>query len=156
MIDAAALGQPAVRLSLTAAGVFFITALLTGVWKYACIRRSDQAQAPVYVDIAHRSSLLYSFAALLLAQFAALSAFSACVNFCAAAAALAFFAAAIIGYILHGLMRDTDNQFRKPYRFGRLTLPKFALHGFMLLLIAAEIGGSAVLFAGMLKRLYGA
>ena len=155
MLEVNQLASPAVRLSLVAAGVFFMTALLTGVWKYACIRRSATAQAPVYVDIAHRSSLLYSFAALLLAEFAALSAFSDGINLLAAASALAFFAAAIAGYIFHGLMRDTDNQFRKPYRFGALALPQFMLHGFMLLLIVAEIGGSAVLFAGMLKRLYG-
>lgn len=145
--------QPAVKLSLVAAGVFFLTGLLTGVWKYWHISHSPQAQAPVYVDIAHRSSLLYSFAALLLAQFAALSAWSACVNFWAAAAALFFFAAAIAGYIFHGLAGDTDNQLRKPHRFGRATLPNLVMLAFMLALIAAEVGGSAVLFAGMLKTL---
>jgi hypothetical protein len=52
------------QLCLTAACVFFMTGLLTGIWKYAHIARSADATAPVYVDIAHRSSLLYSFAAL--------------------------------------------------------------------------------------------
>lgn len=141
----------AVQLALTAAGVFFSTGLLTGVWKYAHMSRSASAQAPVYVDIAHRTSLLYSFAALLLAQIAALSAWDACTNLIATAAPLAFFAAAIGGYILHGWLRDTDNQFIKPYRIGRMPLPGAALHGFMALLMLAEIGGFAVLFAGMLR-----
>jgi len=67
----------------------------------------------VYVDIAHRTSLLYSFAAILLAHFAALSAWSERVNIVAAAVPLAFFAAAIGGYIVHGILQDTDNQFRE-------------------------------------------
>lgn len=145
--------EPAVVLCLIAAGVFFLSGLLTGVWKYAHIARSPQAVAPVYVDIAHRSSLLYSFAALLLAQFAALSAWSDAVNFWAAAAPLAFFASAIGGYILHGLLRDTDNQFLKPQRIGSLALPRGALGLFMGLLIVAEIGGFLVLFAGVLRFL---
>lgn len=141
----------AVQLCLFAAGVFFLTGLLTGVWKYLHIARSPQATAPVYVDIAHRSSLLYSFAALLLAQFAALSVWSPTVNLWAAALPLGFFAAAIGGYILHGLLQDTDNQFRAPQRIGRWPLPKGALHGFMVLLTLGEIGGFVVLFAGVLK-----
>ncbi|HWU68118.1 MAG TPA: hypothetical protein VN046_04525 [Stenotrophobium sp.] len=153
MIAADLLTDAAVRLCLIAAGVFFMTGLLTGVWKYHCIRHSPEAQAPVYVDIAHRASLLYSFASLLLAQFAALSAFSIWVNFWAAAAALSFFAAAIAGYIFHGLARDTDNQLRVPHRFGKATLPRALVTAFMLLLIVAEVGGSAVLFFGMLKRM---
>ena len=151
MIDDAASLTAATRLSLVAAGVFFGTGLLTGAWKYAHMARSPQAQAPVYVDIAHRSSLLYSFAALLLAQFAALSAWDETTDLVAAALPLAFFAAAIGGYILHGILRDTDNQFLQPHRLGTLTVPRPALHGFMALLMAGEIGGFAVLFAGVLR-----
>lgn len=143
----------ATKLCLVAAGVFFLAGLLTGVWKYRRIARSPDAQAPVYVDIAHRSALLYSFAALLLAQFAALSRFDRTVNLVAAALPLAFFAAAIGGYILHGLLGDTDNQFRRPYRLGPVELKPGLLHGFMWALIAGEIGGFAVLFAGFLTGL---
>lgn len=147
------LSLPAVRLSLIAAGVFFSTGLLTGAWKYFHMARSPLAQAPVYVDIAHRSSLLYSFAALLLAQFAALSAWSERTNLLASAFTLGFFALAISGYVLHGVLRDTDNQFLQPHRLGALTIPRAALHAFMALLMAAEIGGFAVLFAGVLRTL---
>lgn len=153
MLDANAITLPAVRLCLIAAGGFFFTGLLTGVWKYWHIARTPNAQAPVYVDIAHRASLLYSFAAMLLAQFAALSAFSTQVNLWAAAVPLALFAAAIAGYVAHGVLNDTDNQLRRPHKVGAMTLPKHALLIFMLLLIAGEIGGFAVLFAGMLRTL---
>ncbi len=152
MIDAAQM-SPAVRLCLVAAGVFFASGLLTGAWKYAHIARSPAAQAPVYVDIAHRAALLYGFAAMLLAQFAALSAWDARTNLIAAALPLAFFALAIGGYVLHGILRDTDNQFLEPHKIGPVPLPRGGLHGFMFLLMAAEIGGFAVLFAGMLKTL---
>ena len=153
MLDASTITLPAVRLSLVAAGVFFLTGLLTGVWKYWHIARTQNAQAPAYVDVAHRASLLYSFAAMLLAQFAALSAFSAQVNLWAAAVPLALFAAAIAGYVVHGVLNDTDNQLRRPHKVGAIALPKHSLLIFMLLLIAGEIGGAAVLFAGMLKTL---
>jgi hypothetical protein len=154
ILAADALAAPAVRLCLVAAGVFFATALATGAWKYYEIARSEKAAAHIYVDIAHRAALLYSFAALLLAQFAALSVYAPLVNLVAAAAPLAFFAAAIVGYIVHGILRDTDNQFAKPHRIGSLALPAVGLHGFMWLLMAAEIGGFLVLFAGALARLY--
>jgi hypothetical protein len=153
MLEISALSLPAVRLSIVAAGVFFSSGLLTGAWKYFHIARSANAQAPVYVDIAHRTSLFYSFAALLVAQFAALSAYSPQVNLWAAVVPLAFFAAAIAGYIVHGLLNDTDNQFRKPQKIGPMALPRGGLHGFMWLLMLGEIGGFAVLFAGVLKRL---
>lgn len=152
MIEAA-LAQPAVRLAVVAAGVFFLAALLTGVWKYLHIARSPAATAPVYVDIAHRTSLLYSFAALLLAQFAALSAWDDALDLWATAIPLAFFAAAIGGYALHGVLRDTDNQFVKPHRIGAWTLPRGALALFMWALVAGEIGGFAILFAGTLRTL---
>lgn len=143
--------SPAVKLCVVAAGVFFSSGLLTGVWKYWHIARSPQAVAPVYVDIAHRTSLLYSFAALLLAVFAHLSAWQRSTNLWAAAVPLAFFATAIGGYILHGLLQDTDNQFREPHKIGSMPLPKGGLHGLMGLLVVGEIGGFAVLFAGVLR-----
>lgn len=144
---------PAARLALVAAGAFFLAGLVTGVWKYAHIARREDAQAPVYVDIAHRAALLYAFAALLLAQFAQLSAWSARVNLWATALPLAFFALAIAGYVLHGWLDDGDNQFRRPQRIGSRTLPRHALAVFMVLLVAAELGGFVVLFAGLLRGL---
>lgn len=145
--------EPAVALSMVAAGCFFMAGLLTGIWKYAAIAASPAAEAPVYVDIAHRAALLYSFAALLLATFAAHSAWSSTVDFWAALLPLAFFAQAIVLYVVHGLLRDTDNQFLRPYRLGTRTLPGAVVHGSMWALVAAEVGGFAVLFAGVLAGL---
>ena len=151
MIDAVA--APAVRLCIVSAGVFFLVALLTGAWKYFHIARSPQAVAPVYVDIAHRAALMYSFAALLLAVFAGLSAWSPAVNLVAAALPLAFFGFAIGSYVVHGMLRDTDNQFLKPHRVGTATLHPSLIAASMWALMAAEIGGFAVLFAGALQAL---
>lgn len=145
--------RPAAALALVAAGLFFTAGLLSGIWKYVHIARRADAQAPAYVDIAHRASLLYAFAALLLAQFAQLSAWREIVNLWAAILPLAFFAAAIGGYALHGWLNDTDNQFRRPQRIGSIALPRHGLLAFMLLLIAAELGGFLVLFAGVLRAL---
>src|SRR3546814_12404853 len=92
----------AARLALVAAGLFFLSGLLTGVWKYAHIAQRADARAPAYVDIAHRASLMYAFAALLLAQFAQISAWPVAVHLWATALPLAFFALAIGGYVLHG------------------------------------------------------
>ncbi len=148
----AQLEAASVQLSLAAAGLFFLTGLLTGVWKYAHMAASPQAQTPTYVDIAHRAALFYSFAALLIAAFAALSAWPETINFWAATAPLAFFALAIGAYVLHGLLGDTDNQFRRPHRVGPMPLPRHALLLFMVALSLAEIGGFLVLFAGLLRR----
>lgn len=148
-----ALAEPAVKLCILAAGVFFMAALLTGAWKYFHIARSPTAAAPLYVDIAHRAALMYSFASLLLAVFAGLSVWSDRVNVIAAALPLAFFAFAIGGYVVHGLLRDTDNQFLKPHRLGRAEVHPALLIGFMWALMAAEIGGFAVLFLGTLRAL---
>ena len=153
MLDTNLLAIPAVQLCIVSAGVFFLTGLLTGAWKYWHIARSPDAKSPVYVDIAHRAALMYSFASLLLAVFAGLSVWPDTVNLIAAALPLAFFALAIGGYIIHGILRDTDNQFLKPHRVGAMSLPPALITGFMWALMTAEIGGFVVLFAGFLKTL---
>src|SRR5688500_13635821 len=100
--------------TLLAAGLMFLWALGLGVLKYKQIAESPVAQAHPYVDIAHRAALLYSFATLLIAAFVELSSWSTAVNMAAAGVLVFFFAAAIFGYMVHGLKRDTDNQFRDP------------------------------------------
>lgn len=72
--------QSAETLAILAAGSFFLVGLLTGVWKYQQIHGHESAEAHPYVNIAHRTALLYAFACLLLAQFARLSALSDTVN----------------------------------------------------------------------------
>lgn len=137
-----------VRVALSASGVFLLVGLLTGVWKYAGMARSSDAQAHPYVDIAHRASLLYSFAALVMAALAAVSAWPMVVDLHAVVWPLLFFALAIGTYVVHGWLGDTDNQLRAPHRLGTRRLPGAIVHGFMLLLVVAEVGGVAVLVAG--------
>lgn len=127
------------KVTLLAAGLIFLLALVLGVWKYRQIMVSDEHRAHVYVDIAHRAALLYSFATLLIAVLVELSAWPAWVNLTAATVVVFFFVGAIIGYIAHGVGRDTENQFDPPVRGTRV---------FMALLILGEIGGFAVVFAG--------
>lgn len=138
----------AVWLARWACGGFFLVALLTGVWKYLAITRSDEHKAPIYVDIAHRAAFLYSFACLVLVHFAQLSKWSSSVNFMGVAVAVFFFATAEGTYIIHGLLRDTDNQLASPHKLGKATLPGVLVHGYMLLLIVGEIGGFLVVFTG--------
>jgi hypothetical protein len=127
------------KVTVLAAGLIFLLALFLGVWKYRQIMTSADHRAHPYVDIAHRAALLYSFATLLAAVFVALSAWPAWVNLTAAMVVVVFFVGAIIGYIGHGLRRDTVNQFENPDRGIEVAMAP---------LIAGEIGGFSVLLAG--------
>ncbi|GFG71306.1 hypothetical protein MSEN_30260 [Mycolicibacter senuensis] len=127
------------KVTLLAAGLIFLLALLLGVWKYQQIVTSENHQAHIYVDIAHRAALLYSFATLLVAVFVELSGWPTWVNMTASMVMVYFFVTAIASYMLHGALRDTSNQFEKA---GPL------LKVGMVLLIIGEIGGFAVLLAG--------
>lgn len=145
----------AAALCIAAAGSLLMVGMLTGIWKYAQMARSPEAMAHPYVDICHRTALLYSFAALVLAALAQLSAWSEWINFWAAAITLFYFVSAIATYALHGLLQDTDNQLRRPHRLGKGTVPGVLIHGLMFGLIIGEVGGLAVLLSGALKTLYG-
>ena len=135
----------AYQLVILAAGVFFLNALLTGVWKYLQIASSEDAKAHPYVDIAHRASLMYSFAAILMAQFVEISQLPDGVELVAAAVPLAYFAMAIIGYMAQGVLKKTDNQFRDAHP---------SLGWFMWALIVGEIGGFCVLFYGVILAIF--
>jgi len=146
--------EPALKLALVSCGLFFLTGLLTGLWKYICIAQSTNAQAPVYVDVCHRASLMYSFACLVLAKFVELSVWSPSVNFWATLAPIVFFAYAVFAYAVHGYLRDTDNQLQRPHVLGRSTIPNIQMAVFMWALAAAEIGGFLVLLAGAMKGIF--
>ncbi|HEY0972983.1 MAG TPA: hypothetical protein VGE57_00655 [Solimonas sp.] len=139
---------------LLAAGVFFMSGLLTGVWKYTSMMASKEAQAPVYVDIAHRTSLMYAFSAILLREFVPYSPLGPTGTLWAVAVPILFFASAIAMYILHGILRDTDNQLRRPHVLGRGTVPGALITVYMVALIVGEIGGFAILFFGLLRSVF--
>lgn len=134
----------AYEVAIVSAGVFFLNGLLTGVWKYLQIEASEDARAHPYVDIAHRSSLLYSFAAILIAVFVEISQLPATVELAATLALVVYFALAISTYMVQGFLGRTDNQLREITATTRV---------FMWSLIAAEIGGFLVLFYGVLTAL---
>lgn len=138
--------------ALWGCGIFFLTGLLTGVWKYWQVASSDKGRAHYYVDVAHRASLLYAFACLVLERFALLSVWDDWINTVAVLASLLFFGLAIGSYILHGFLQDTRNQLQRPHRLGGGSVPAVAMTSFMVLLIVAEVGGFAVLFAGFVMR----
>ena len=143
------------QLCLLGAGVFFFTGLLTGLWKYVGIVRTETgvAAAPVYVDIAHRASLMYAFSAILLREFVPYSPLSPLGTLWAAGLPLLFFGSAIVIYIVHGILQDTDNQLRVPHRLGPVTLPRILIRAFMWMLALAEIGGFSILLYGFLSSL---
>ncbi len=138
----------AVELTRWACGGFFMTALCTGVWKYTHIRRSASASAPVYVDIAHRAAFMYAFSCLVLERFAQLSRWPEAWNMWGVGVSVAFFATALSTYLVHGVLRDTDNQLEEPYTLGKGELPGVLVHGYMWALAAGEIGGFLVVFTG--------
>jgi len=145
--------ETALFLCILASGVFFMTGLVTGVWKYRHMWVSEEAEAPYYVNTAHRASLLYAFAALVVYHFVVYSPWSPAVNLVSVGAPIFFFGFAIKTYVVHGYLRDTDNQFKQPHALGRFELPPFVVRGSVWLLITGEVGGFSVLLAGFVLRL---
>jgi hypothetical protein len=58
----------------------------------------------------------------------------------------------VLGYIVHGVLRDTDNQLRRPHRLGSRVVPASAMTTFMIVLIIGEVGAFSVLLAGCAAR----
>lgn len=141
------LQSTAACIALSAAGLFFQAGLLTGLWKYLCMRRHPLAEAPHYVNVAHRASLMYAFSAQLLAMFAALSALPGWVNTIAVIPPLLFFAIAIFYYVQLGRTTASNNAIRDSADKNK---------DYMILnaLAVAEIGGFSVLLAGFFSRLW--
>ena len=140
----------ALAICMTSAGCFFLAGLLAGAWKYLQIRRSAEANASRYVDLAHRAALMYAFANVLLAQFVGKSRWPTEANVVAVIVLEAFFGVSVLGYVVHGALGDTDNQFRRPHRLGGLTIPAPTMTIFMLTLIGAEVVAFCVIFVGYL------
>lgn len=130
------------KATLLLAGLMFLWALLLGVVKYRQMSAAEDGLAHPYTDTAHRAALLYSFALLLVAVFVELSDWGEVVDMVAAGGLAFYFYASVADYMVHGLRRETDNQFRDP-------VP--ALRPFMASLIAVEIGAWLVLLAGFLS-----
>lgn len=144
----------AVKIAVISSGFFLLTGMCTGIWKYCQIRYSDKARAHYYVDIAHRASLMYASATLILAVLAYYSAWSSTTNLFFVLGNVIFFAAAIFSYIVHGVLKDTTNQLQKPHKLGAWTLPSILMTLFMVALIVAEVGCTLGLLLGASKTLF--
>lgn len=146
--------QYSVKLAIIFSGIYLWVGMLTGVWKYYQISRSELARAHYYVDIAHRSSLLYAPATLILAVLAYFSVLPEWLNLTFVVINLIFFSFSILSYILHGWLKDTSNQFKQPHQMGKWQLPKWTLRTAMVLLVIGEIVATGGLLLGSCYGLF--
>jgi ABC-type uncharacterized transport system permease subunit len=138
--------------AIVSAGVFLLVGLLSGLWKFLQMWRSEQGLAHPYVDIAHRASLLYGFACITLAVLAYFSTYNPNYNLFAVAVVIAFFGLAVAGYLMQAALNGPDNQLRQPHKLGQHPMPRSGLATFMVALVFAEIGGTLYLFLGALQN----
>ncbi len=132
----------AVKITLAASGLYLLAGMLIGVVKYRRIMSSPEHRAPVYIDIAHRAAFMYSFASLVIARLLEYSPYPERVQLGAAGLVLLYFTTTVAGYLAHGLKDDTDNIFRDR---------NFTTTWYMYTLIAAEVGGLAVILWGFIS-----
>lgn len=128
-----------VKFALLVSGIFLLNGMLTGVWKYAKIMSSEKHQAPVYVDIAHRTSFFYSFASLVIAKLIEFSPFSTTWQTIVVLFPLSYFIVTVIGYMKEGYLNRTENMFAER---------NFITTWFMYGLIIGEIGGLVLILGG--------
>jgi len=131
----------ATKIALLASGLFLLSGMLTGVWKYAKIMSSIEHKAPVYVDIAHRASFFYSFASLVIAKLIEFSPFNPTWQTVIVAVPILYFILTVIGYIKEGILNRTENMFAER---------NFVTVWFMYGLIAGEIGGFLLILGGFI------
>lgn len=134
----------AYSLALIASATFFLAGLVLGVWKFRGMVTSADGLAHPYIDTAHRAALMYAFATVMIAVFVQVSQLSAQLELFAVSLLVAYFAIAIMTYVVHGWKKDTDNQVRN---MGA------AANVFMWSLVAAEIGGFLIIFYGLVTAL---
>lgn len=131
----------AVKLTLAASGLFLLVGMIGGILKYHGIMTSPNHRAHPYIDVAHRASLLYSFAALVMAALLYFSPYSLPVQLVITGVPLFFFAAAIAQYFRLGLAGEATNQFRER---------NFNTTWGMLFLIIGELGGVGAIVWGFI------
>ena len=132
----------AVKLTLAASGLFLFVGMIGGLLKYRGIMTSPNHRAHPYIDIAHRASLLYSFAALVMAALLYFSPYPLAVQLLITGVPLFFFAVAIAQYFRLGLEGKTTNQFRER---------NFNTTWGTLLLAVGELGGVGAIVWGFVS-----
>lgn len=133
---------PAVKFTLAASGLFLLSGLTVGILKYHGIMKNPDHRAHPYIDIAHRASFLYSFAALVMAELLKYSPYPDSVQLVITGVPLFFFAAAIGRYTWLGLDGKVVQQFSHR---------NFNTTWGMYLLIAGELDGIGVIVWGFIS-----
>jgi hypothetical protein len=77
--------------ALLNSGLFLLFGMIAGAWKHQKMLLSPQHQAPVYVDITHRASLMYSFVSLVVWKLAEANAYPVAFTWYAVVAPVTFF-----------------------------------------------------------------
>lgn len=96
---------------------------------------------------------MYSFSCLVLERIVEISALEAWLELCCVITLVFYFSFAQAGYILHGMLQDTDNQFEKPHRLGKTSINPRLMKAFMVSLIIFEICAFVTLLVGALDAL---
>ena len=131
----------AVKIALLFSGLFLLSGMVTGVWKYRKIMTSPDHTAPVYVDIAHRTSFFYCFASLVISRLIEFSPFGTAWQVLIVVAPVSYFVLTVIGYIKQGYINKTDNMFAER---------NFITTWFMYGLIVGEISGVLLIVGGFM------
>lgn len=131
----------AIKISLLFSGLFLLSGMLTGIWKYSHMMKSNTRQAPVYVDIAHRTSFFYSFACLVIAKLMEFSPFSDFWQIVIVAVPIFYFVLAVVAYIKEGFLNRTENMFGET---------NFATTWVTYSLIVGEVGGFIFILGGFI------
>jgi hypothetical protein len=103
----------AVKISVLFAGLYLLIGMLTGVWKYAAIMKSENHKSSMYIDIAHRNALLFSFACLVIAKLMESSPFSLTMQIVITAIPLFYFSLTTINQIKQGFLGRTETIFKE-------------------------------------------
>jgi hypothetical protein len=130
-----------IKILLLFAGLFLLSGMITGIWKYKRLLSSPEQNAPVYIDITHHSSFFYSFACLVIAKLIEYSPFSPGVRFVIAALPLVYFSATIIIYGAEGFLSQSESHVS-----GSGFVTKWFMNG----LVAAQIVSLILILYGFI------
>ncbi len=128
-----------VKILILFAGVFLLVGMLTGVWKYATIMKSEASKSSMYVDIAHRNALLFSFACLVMAKLMEFNPFSSAIQLTIVLIPLFYFSLTTINQIKEGLAGRTETIFKDR---------NFSTTWFTYGLIVGEVGSISLMIVG--------
>lgn len=96
---------------------------------------------------------MYAFSCLVVEKMVEISKLEETIELLCVIALVIYFSSAQFSYVLHGILKDTDNQFKVPHRLGTREVSPGVMRLFMKSLIVFEVGAFATLFVGTLNAL---